>query len=145
MPVIENSVLLPCSPEVAFDYLSDNRSELEWNPRCQSMEKVTDGPVGVGTRMRAKWRNSPAVELEVVSFERPHSWAIHSGGPIEVNFHARLEPVSEGTLLFVSFEPIPHGWARLAFPLLLRMLRRGERANMALIRAAVEKQVRGAE
>ena len=40
------------------------RAELEWNPRCRAMEKLTDGPVGVGTRYRAKWKGSPHVELE---------------------------------------------------------------------------------
>ena len=44
MPVIRNSVILRCSPEVAFDYLSDLRSELEWNPKCERMEKLTSGP-----------------------------------------------------------------------------------------------------
>jgi hypothetical protein len=38
--------------------LSDHRSELEWNPTCQVMEKITDGPVGTGTRFRAKWKSS---------------------------------------------------------------------------------------
>ena len=42
MPVIRNSVVLRCPPEVVFDYLSDLRAELEWNPRCQVMEKLTE-------------------------------------------------------------------------------------------------------
>lgn len=39
MAVITSSVVLRCSPEVAFDYLSDHRSELEWNPKCRSMRR----------------------------------------------------------------------------------------------------------
>ena len=38
MPVIRNSVILRCPPEVVFDYLSDHRAELEWNPKCERME-----------------------------------------------------------------------------------------------------------
>jgi hypothetical protein len=34
MPMIRNSVVLSCRPEAAFDYFSDHRAELEWNPRC---------------------------------------------------------------------------------------------------------------
>ena len=140
MPVIENSVLLRCSPEVAFDYLVDNRNELEWNPVCQSMEKLTDGPVDLGTRMRAKWKGGPPSEVEIVGYDRPHSWAAHSDGRIEVKFGSRIEPVSEGCMLHVSFEPIPHGWARLVFPIIVLMFRRGERAYMGLIKAALEKR-----
>jgi hypothetical protein len=62
MPVIRNSVILLCSPEVALDYLSDHRAELEWNPRCGTIETLTEGPVGLGTKYRAKWKRSPSVE-----------------------------------------------------------------------------------
>jgi len=96
MSEIRNSVILRCSPEVAFDYLSDLRAELEWNPKCESMEKLTDGPVGLGTKYRAKWKGSPAVQLETVAFDRPRGWTMHNDGPLEVTFTCRLEPVGEG-------------------------------------------------
>jgi hypothetical protein len=145
MSVIRNSVILRCTPEVAFDYLSDLRAELEWNPSCQSMEKLTEGPVGVGTRYRAKWKSGPPVELEIVAFDRPHGWTAHNGGPVEVTFTCRLEPVSEGTRLHAAFEPRPHGWFRLIFPAFLVMIRRQEKANMDHLRDAVERRagVRG--
>ncbi|RAS62306.1 hypothetical protein C8D87_108126 [Lentzea atacamensis] len=43
MVVLRNSVLIGCTPEEAFDHLSDLRAELEWNPKCQVMEKITEG------------------------------------------------------------------------------------------------------
>lgn len=138
MAVIRNSVLLRSSPEVAFDYLSDHRAELEWNPKCEAMEKLTEGPVGLGTRYRAKWKSGPQVELETVAFDRPHSWTMHNGGPIEVTFTCRLEPVPGGTRLHATFKPTPHGWFRLIFPIFLLIIRREEKANMAHLRAAVD-------
>ena len=143
--VIRNSVILRSAPPVVFDYLSDLRAELEWNPACESMEKLTEGPVGVGTRYRAKWKGSPVVELETVAFERPHSWTAHNAGPIEVTFTCRLEPVPEGTRLHADFEPTPHGWIRLVFPLLLVMIRRQERANMGHLRDALERRTAARE
>jgi len=143
--VIRNSVILRGTPEVVFDYLSDLRAELEWNPSCQSMEKLTEGPVGVGTRYRAKWKGSPSVELETVAFERPHRWTAHNAGPIEVTFTCRLEPVPEGTRLRADFEPTPHGWFRFVFPLFLVMIRRQERANMGHLCEALERRVAARE
>ena len=58
MTVIESTVLIQRPPEEVFDYLSDPRNELEWNPKVRVMEKLTDGPVGVGTKFRAKWTKS---------------------------------------------------------------------------------------
>lgn len=144
MPVIRNSVVLDCSPEAVFDYLSDPRSELEWNPKCESMEKLTEGPIGVGTRYRAKWKSSPQVELETVAFDRPRSWAMHNGGPIEVTFTCRLEPLPAGTRLATAFEPTPHGWFRLIFPIFLVMIRREEKANMIHLRNAVGERAEAA-
>lgn len=140
MSVIRISVNLPCSPETAFDYLSDLRAELEWNPTCQAMEKLTEGPVGLGTRYRAKWKGSPYVELETVGFDRPRSWSMDNGGPIEVSFTCRLEPIAEGTRLHAEFAPTPHGWFRLVFPIFLVMIRRQEAANMGHIRDAIERR-----
>lgn len=141
MTVIRNSVVIRCTPEEAFDYLSDHRAELDWNPKCEVMEKLTDGPVGLGTKYRAKWKTSPHVELETVQFERPRTWTMHNGGPIEVTFTCRFEPHMKGTKLFAEFQPRPHGWFRLVFPLFLLIIRREEKANMVNIREELERRV----
>jgi hypothetical protein len=140
MVMISNSVVIRCTPEQAFDYLSDHRSELEWNPTCERMEKITDGPVGPGTRFRAKWKLSPVVELRILEYDRPQCWTVHNGGPLEVTMTARLEPVPDGTRLSVDFDARPHGFLRLIFPILLRKLRTDEKANMGHIRQALERR-----
>jgi carbon monoxide dehydrogenase subunit G len=140
MAVISNSVAIRCTQEEAFDYLSDNRNELEWNPGIESIEKITDGPVGLGTQYRAKWKSSPHVVVEIIEYERPQRWAGHNGGPVEVTVRCRLEPVTEGTKLFVDFEAVPHGWFKLIFPLFLTRLRKEERANMTHIRETLERR-----
>lgn len=140
MVLISNSVIIRCTPEQAFDYLSDHRSELDWNPACERMEKVTDGPVGSGTRFRAKWKLSPVVDLQIVEYDRPHSWTAHNGGPLEVTMTVRLEPVADGTRLSADFDARPHGFLKLIFPILARRLRAEETANMGHIRAALERR-----
>jgi hypothetical protein len=141
MTVIRNTAVLRCTPEQAFDYLSDHRTELEWNPRCEVMDKLTEGPVGQGTRYRAKWKSAPFVEVVTVRFDRPHTWTHHNGGSIEVTVTCRLEPVSEGTRFHIEFEPRPHGWFRVVFPVFLLVIRRQERANMTDLRDALERHL----
>lgn len=141
MVVLTNSVVIQCAPDQAFDYLSDPRSELEWNPACQKMEKVTEGPVGVGTKYRAKWSNSPPLELETLAYDRPRTWTMHNGGPIEVTFVGTLEPVSEGTRLTGEFTATPHGWFHVVWPLFLLSIRRQEVRNMRLIKHALERRI----
>jgi uncharacterized protein YndB with AHSA1/START domain len=140
MTVISNSVTIRYAQEEAFDYLSDIRNELEWNPGIKSTEKITDGPVGLGTQFRAKWKSSPHVVVEIIEYERPHRWALHNGGPVEVTVRCRLEPIDDGTQLFADFEAVPHGWFKLIFPLFMVRLRKEERANMTYIREALERR-----
>jgi uncharacterized protein YndB with AHSA1/START domain len=61
-------------PQDVFDFCSDLRSELQWNPKVRYVEKLTDGPVRVGTRYRARWAISGPTAVEVVQFDRPRSW-----------------------------------------------------------------------
>jgi len=133
--------VINCHIEDAFDYLSDHRNELEWNPAIERIEKVGDGPVGLGTRFTAKWKNSPTLQLDIVEYDPPHTWTTHNGGPIEATVRFRLEPVGGGTKLNADFEAVPHGWFRLIFPIFLARLRKEERANMTYLREALERRV----
>ncbi|HEX5730593.1 SRPBCC family protein, partial [Microbacterium sp.] len=64
MTRIRNATTIRCAPEKAFDYLSDMRNELHWNPAVESVEKqLTTGQVAVGTRYRAKWKSGPPVAV----------------------------------------------------------------------------------
>lgn len=144
MTVIKNSVLIRCTPEEAFDYLSDHRAELEWNPACREMQKLTDGPVGQGTRYRAKWNSGPHVDLETVAFDRPRRWTMHNGGPLEVDFTCTLEREADGTRLTAEFAPTPHGLFRLVFPLVLLVIGRREKQNMTYLKQTLERRAAAA-
>jgi hypothetical protein len=146
MVLIQNSVLLKSTPERAFDYLTDLGNEAEWNPDMDHIEKLTAGPVGVGTKWLAKWKSAPKpVEVEMLEHDRPSRWhdrpsrwVAHNGGLLEVTFTGRLELEAAGVRLHVDFEARPHGPLRLFFPIILRKIRNGEAANMEHIRAALE-------
>ncbi len=141
MVVITNQTVVACPPEELFDYCVDIRNELEWNPTAKSMEKLSDGPVGVGTRFMAHWKGAPSpVEVECLEFDRPRRWVHDNGGPIAVTFTGAVEPVVGGSLLSARFDARPRGWFRLMFPAFVVMARRQEKANMTHLRAAVERR-----
>jgi hypothetical protein len=52
---VQNEIEIARSPETVFDYLTDITREVEWNPRTKRVEKLTPGPVGVGSRFGAEW------------------------------------------------------------------------------------------
>ncbi len=140
MAVIENSVQIDRSLGEVFDYLVDLRNELEWNPDVQSMAKITDDPIGVGTKFLAKWKQSKLIEVECIRFERPYRWAYSNGGPLTVVFDITLTPQGNATLLASRFDVRPRGLMQLFFPIVLQQLKRAEKQNMAHIKNALEKR-----
>jgi hypothetical protein len=50
--VIEHAVEIRRSPDEVFDYCTDLRREPEWNPRTRWIQKLTDGPIGLGTAFK---------------------------------------------------------------------------------------------
>lgn len=143
--VLRNDFVVRCTPEEAFEFLSDLRNELEWNPGlCQSVEKITDGPVGRGTKYRARWKGSPEIEVEYVEFEAPRRWKAHSGGAMESNFECTVGPHADGARVESELELIPHGLFKLAFPFFLVFLRKHEKAGAERMRRTLEARYGGA-
>jgi hypothetical protein len=54
-------ILINRPVEMVFDYVADQRNELAYNPRMVRSEKITGGPIGVGTRFRASARSGRRV------------------------------------------------------------------------------------
>lgn len=139
--LVRNEFVVGCTQEEAFDFLSDLRNELEWNPgQCQSVEKVTDGPVGRGTMYRAKWKGSPQIEVEYVHFDRPHSWRAHSDGSMETHFQCTVEQHADGAKVMTELELIPHGFFKLAFPIFKLLFSKAEKAGADRMRETLNKR-----
>ena len=141
MAVITNQTTVAGTSEEPVDHYVDIRSELEWNPAAVSMEKLTEGPVGVGTKLLAGWKGAPSViEDECLEFDRPPRRVRDNRGPIAVTFTGNVEPVDGGSLLSGRFGARPRGWFWLVFPLFVVTARRQERASMMRLREAVERR-----
>ena len=125
--------------EDVFDFCSDLRSELRWNPRVKYVEKLTEGPVGVGTRYRAQWSNSGPTAVEVVQFDRPRSWETNARARgMGIRFQGTVTDAAPGARYTASLALHPRGLARLVAPLALWAMRRQDQQNMHRIRQALE-------
>jgi len=126
-------------PQDVFDYCSDLRCELQWNPKVKYVEKLTDGPVGVGTRYRARWANSGPTTVEVVQFDRPHSWETTTRARgMGIRFRGTVTDAETWACYTASLELHPRGLAWLVAPLALVAMRRQDQRHMHRIRKALE-------
>ena len=73
--VVEAEVDIKRSPEDVFDPCSDPSHEREWNPMMKRIVKLTDGPIGVGTRYTTDFAKGPAMVIECMGYERARGWS----------------------------------------------------------------------
>lgn len=75
MAQIEGEIMIDRIVEDVFDFLADERNEPRFNPKMTSVEKLSDGEIGLGTQFRAEvisgGKPLPMV-IEFTMFERPY-------------------------------------------------------------------------
>jgi hypothetical protein len=126
-------------PEEVVEFCSDLRSELQWNPKVKYVEKLSEGPVGVGTRYRARWANSGPTAVEVVAFDRPRRWeTTATARGVGIRFHGTVTDAPPGARYSASLALRPRGLAWLVAPLALLAMRRQDQQHMHRIKQALE-------
>ncbi len=137
--VIEVAIDIARPAEVVFGYCSDHTNEIEWNPAMRRVAKITDGPVGVGTRSEMEFLPGCPIVGECVRFDPPACWAVDgSGNGMRSSFTGRVTPVPAGARLKLRMEIETHGLLRAALPLLRRRMPRDLARDIAIIKARLE-------
>ena len=129
---IHGAIVIDRPPEEVFDVVADTSREPDYNPRMRHAERLTNGPLGVGTRFHAETDSMGRpvdMVIEITDYQRPRSLssATHMAS---MDLHGTLtfDPVPEGTLMRWSWELEPGGLLRLLGPLIAIMGRRQERS-----------------
>lgn len=112
----------------------------------KDVQRLTDGPIGVGTRYRAEWQQGGPNTIEYTRFERPTSWeATADSKTLGMVFQGRVEPTPAGSRLVIRMDLRPHGLARLAAPILGRVMQAQEIRNLAAIKRTLEAKSTSAD
>jgi uncharacterized protein YndB with AHSA1/START domain len=137
--VIEVEADVRRPPEEVFDYASDPAKEPEWNIRMKGIQKLTDGPVGVGARYRMLFTQGPPAISKCVRFERPSFWELVGGSRvISSRFKGRVDRRGKGSHLVLRMEIRPRGLLTLALPLVRRRMQRELERDIATIKGRLE-------
>ncbi|HKP57603.1 MAG TPA: SRPBCC family protein [Polyangiales bacterium] len=87
------------TPQQAFDFIADFCHASLWDPRTRSVRKLTDGPVGRGTRFLLTadlLGQSLEFPYEITVYERPHQ-LVFEGSTRCFAYHERISFTPEGT------------------------------------------------
>ena len=137
--VVENSIEIKATPEAVFDYCTDVRREPEWNPKLLEVEKLTGGPIGLGTRFRIRIDRVGWSNTENIAFRRPSFWAATSASRrLDVRIEFEVTPTERAARLSVRTLLLPHGVLRLGNPIFRRIMRQQWDHHLQRIKARLE-------
>jgi len=126
--VVEN-VHIGRPPEDVWSVVADLDTHTAWRPALVEFRQVSDGPLGVGSRIREvlRWRDREIVIEDVVTvFEPPHRLGLRGGwkaADFEVDF--RLDPDADGTEVTMAWPLRPKSFVmKVAAPFMGSAMRR---------------------
>lgn len=130
-----------------FAYLSDFTTTAEWDPGVKEAEQLTDGPVGVGTRVRVvALFMGREVELvyEVSEFEPPRRIVLRGENSTTLSIdEIVVDPVGEECRVGYDANLTLKGPLRLVDPLLALLFRRIADRAIGGLRKAVGAHAEG--
>jgi len=141
---LQSRVLVDRSVDEVFSRLADLELSPAWAVASGVIErrKLTDGPVGRGTRFQALDQLLPGRPLrfvvEITEFEPDRYIAANWSEPIRGGWNARFQPRNGSTELTFTAEMHPTGVLRLIAPVIGAVARRAMKKDLANFKVWVE-------
>lgn len=139
---VEGEIVINRPMQEVFDFVADERNEPRYNPKMRHAEKISDEPIGVGTRFRAETASmgrTVEMVIEFTAFERPRriEETVHMSS-MDLQGALTFDPVAGGTLMRWKWDLEPRGGLRLMTPMITRMGRRNEQTIWGSLKRVLE-------
>jgi uncharacterized protein YndB with AHSA1/START domain len=125
-----------------FAYATDPDRLPSWQDNTVSAERMDDGPLGVGSRLREVHRAPGGKELEsiveVVRYEPDRVFALEVREGPPIHGHLTFDPADGGTRVRFRAHGSLTGPTRLIQPLVGRMLRKQFARQVATLKRVLE-------
>ena len=141
---IEGEIVINRPVDEVFDFVADARNEPLYNALMLRAEKLTPGPIGIGTRFRdqiALTVGPAAIAIEIIDYERPRRLTESIRlSRMDIRGGLTFDPVPGGTRMRWSWEWMPRGVFKLLTPLMARFGPRQEQRIWAGLKHVMEAQ-----
>ena len=126
-----------------FAFVTNPNNMSKWNSAVVSMEQITPGAVGLGT----KFKNIGEMlgrriegEMQVIAFEPDSKYGFQmNAGPMQVNINLSFKTVGTGTKLSLNAQGNPAGVFKLAEGVLQGRVKSMMEENLARLKSVLEK------
>ena len=143
MDALELSIVIKRPIEEAFAFLANLENDVKWHSAFVEVRNTSGGSNSVGARFLVfeglLGRRTTGTEYEVTQYEpnRSAAWKTVSG-PLHLKFRRTFERVEGGTRFAVRYEGEPRGFLKLAWPLIIRMVKRQQGGDMRKVKELME-------
>ena len=142
MTKIERSIVIDRPVEEVWEFVHDTANNVLWQTTLAASEKLTEGPMDAGTRVR-EVRHFLGLRIEstweMTEYEPNRTSAIRGvSGPIPLSGRYRVEAFEGGTRFTVTGELDAHGFFKLAEPVFARITSRELEANLGHLKDLLE-------
>lgn len=142
MSGFELNTFIARSPGEVFDFLINGENASKIIDSVVSMDKLTEGPVGVGTRYRETRLmkgKEQQTELEIAAFEPGRKYAMKNVTEgITTTYHYHFHPDSGGTRVELICEIEGNGLKKLILPVVASILKKEDGDHLERLKEAVE-------
>lgn len=126
---IAETFVVAAGPEIVFDYMVNPSNLAEWQTSKTSVEQLTPGPPGLGTRIRERTKPRVGKEFEQIveftDFDRPRRFHVHIvQGPYPIDGTWTFAPHDQGTTVSFAADGELDGAMRYLEPVVRLLLAR---------------------
>lgn len=141
---VEDSIIILRPVEEVFAFVADQTNAPKWQDGLLEVRRITDGPIGVGTKHTAVRKFlGRRMELtnEYVAYEPNRRVAFRGdSGSMRFEVSYLTEPTANGTKVTCQMQMEQGGLFGLAEPLMAHSLKRDFAANFRDLKALLENQ-----
>jgi carbon monoxide dehydrogenase subunit G len=140
---LDLSTLIDRPMKDVFAFVSNLNNMSKWNSAVVSLEQVTPGAVGVGTKFKSVGEmmgRRIEGEVQVTSYEPDTKTGFQmNAGPMQMNITISFKPVGTGTKVSLNAQGNPAGVFKLAEGMMQGRVKSMMEENLARLKSVLEK------
>jgi hypothetical protein len=142
--LVEGNIVIGRSIEEVFDFVADERNEPRYNPQMTRADKITPGPIGIGTKFHSVMSGAGRgadMTIEFTEFDRPRRIAETTlMTNMNINGVLTFDPMPGATRMSWSWDLKPQGFYKLLGPFIRWMGNRQEQRNWSQLKTVMETE-----
>jgi uncharacterized membrane protein len=140
----EKSFLINRPQQEVFDFATNLSNDSQWQSSIESVEQVSDGPIGVGSTWRYVTKflgRKNETEIQITSYEPPHQSSVKAvSGPIPFENTHKFQKQDGGTLLTFTGQAEIGGFFKMAEGLVSKQMEKQMEADGAALKKLLEAE-----